>query len=76
MTPLHASCLLGAIEITETLLKQGAEMMQQDCKKFIPVHYAVLRDHITLVKYLFQQKYKLLGPEYYCNGHKLLSLAI
>lgn len=26
MTPLHASCLLGAIEITETLLKQGADI--------------------------------------------------
>lgn len=76
MTPLHASCLLGAIEITETLLKQGADIHQQDRKKFTPVHYAVLKDHVNLVKFLFTQKYKLLDPVFYCHGHKLLSLAI
>lgn len=78
MSPLHAACIVGNIEVCDLLVKSGAELIKSlDFKKFLPVHYAVVKDHEALICYFFEKlKLKLLEPDYYCNGHKLLTLAI
>ena len=78
MSPLHAACIVGNIEVCDLLVKSGAELTKSlDFKKFLPVHYAVVKDHEALICYFFEKlKLKLLEPDFFCNGHKLLTLAI
>ena len=62
-TPLHAACLVGNIEIVNALITAGADMHKTDIKKFLPLHYAVVKDHSALISYFFErQKLKLLEP--------------
>jgi|LauGreDrversion4_2_1035121.scaffolds.fasta_scaffold209334_1 ankyrin repeat protein len=44
-TPLHAACLAGNTELVELLLLYGADLMKYDNRKFLPFHYAVVKDH-------------------------------
>ncbi len=77
MTPLHASCLVGNLEICDALIEAGADVLKYDFKKFLPVHYAIVKDHSAVVAYFFEKlKLNLLDPQFYCHGHKLLTLAI
>jgi ankyrin repeat protein len=78
MAPLHAACIVGNIEICNILISSGAELTKSfDFKRFLPVHYAIVKDHEALICYFFEKlKLKLLDQEYLCNGHKLLTLAI
>lgn len=77
MSPLHAACLVGNLEICNALIQAGADVMKFDFKKFLPLHYAVVKDHSAVIAYFFEKlKLKLLEPQYDCNGHKLLTLAI
>lgn len=63
MAPLHAACLTGNLQICDALLDSGADFIKYDSKKFLPLHYAVVKDHISLLSY-FAEKHKknLLDP--------------
>jgi len=58
MTPLHAACLIGNPQICEVLIESGAEMFRYDFKRFLPIHYAVIKDHVILIRHFFM-KHKL-----------------
>ena len=51
ITPLHAACLSGNVKIVDTLIKNGADILKRDIKQFLPLHYAVVKDHVVVLIY-------------------------
>jgi len=77
MSPLHIACLLGDIKMCETLISCSAELIKYDQKGFLPIHYAIVKDHEPLIRYFIEvQKIKIFDPLYFCMTHTLLTLAI
>lgn len=59
------------------LLQCGAEFLKHDVKRFLPIHFAVLKDHTDLLRHFVQnENIKIFDPIYHCNDHTLLTLAI
>lgn len=44
MTAFHSACLNGKIDVVNILLENGADFLKIDHKKFIPLHYAIIKD--------------------------------
>ena len=79
MTPLHAACLSGDVQIVDLLIKHGADVFIKDYKQFLPLHYAVVKDHIQVLRYLYtnkDNKINIFDEKLWCQGHKLMALAI
>ena len=82
MTPLHAACLSGNKQIVKLLLDSGAIHDVSDNNGYMPLHYAVVKDHDNVVEFLndyrdgTQNIYVLDEKKYSCNGFKIMSLAI
>ena len=77
MTALHISCLIGNISMCAALLQCGADFLKSDLQRFLPIHYAVIKDHTDLIRYFVQnQNIKIFDPVYHCFEHTLLTLAI
>ena len=55
MAPLHAACLVGNLEICDALIAAGADVLKYDLKKFLPVHYAIVKDHSAVILYFFEK---------------------
>ena len=84
MIPLHAACLNGNGNILKELLKAGnqgyniADLAKKDIKNMIPIHFAIIKDHAEILRYLHQQVLTgrknsesenkgLLDKKYHCN---------
>jgi ankyrin repeat protein len=51
--------------------------MKFDVRRFLPIHYAVIKDHTDLLRHFYHnKKLKIFDPVYFCNEHTLLTLAI
>uniref|UniRef100_A0A1B0DGP9 NAD(+) ADP-ribosyltransferase n=1 Tax=Phlebotomus papatasi TaxID=29031 RepID=A0A1B0DGP9_PHLPP len=54
LVPLHNSCSYGHIEVTELLLKHGANVNVADLWKFTPLHEAAAKGKYEIVKLLLK----------------------
>eukprot|EP00347_Sterkiella_histriomuscorum_P015824 403355547 len=69
LTPLHAACLAGSIQVVNFLLDQNADFMKRDKKNFLPLHYAVIKDQADLVRHLQTERhFSVLNKKYYYDS--------
>ncbi len=54
MVPLHNACSYGHYEVTEMLVKHGANVNVADLWKFTPLHEAAAKGKYDIVKLLLQ----------------------
>lgn len=74
---MHAACLAGSVELTHVLISFGANLSCLDANKFLPLHYAIVRDRVDVANFLFKEKkIRAFEAHYKCHGHTLLALAI
>lgn len=53
--PLHASALMGYVDLVRMLLDRGAYVNLQDMKLETPLHYAAYKSHMPIVQLLLQR---------------------
>ena len=80
MTPMHAACLSGNKLILRILLDHGA-VHKIDKKRFMPLHYAIVKDHTHIVEFLHQgrenpSRMDVLDESNKCREYSLMTLAI
>lgn len=54
LVPLHNACSFGHYEITEMLIKHGANVNVFDLWKFTPLHEAAIKGKYEIVRLLLQ----------------------
>lgn len=59
LVPLHNACSYGHYEVTEMLVKNGANVNVTDLWKFTPLHEAAAKGKYDIVRLLLQVSYKL-----------------
>lgn len=42
---------MGSIPMCVALMQCGAEFIKLDFKRFLPLHYAVIKDHTDLIRH-------------------------
>ena len=68
--------------MVDLLLRNGAEsaMKAKDLRSFLPIHYAVVKDHSLVLRFLHRGnshiRFNILDEHFKCNGHTLMALAI
>lgn len=58
------------------LVDNGASLKIFDEKGFLPIHYAVIKDHVQLVKNLQARGVNILLKDFYLETQSLLNLAV
>ena len=51
-------------------------MMIQDEKGFLPIHYAVIKDNVDIIKNMYYRSINILQKAFYFETQSLLSLAV
>ena len=64
MMPLHTACAHGSRDVTELLLKHGANPRSKDKQLKTPMHYAAAHDeHAQIVHLLFEAVWIMSGED-------------
>ncbi|OMJ76639.1 hypothetical protein SteCoe_23941 [Stentor coeruleus] len=61
-TPLHLSCIRGNLEVTQLLVRSGANLNSQDFEGNTPLHLAVEQGYISLVAWLLTKNIGVTIP--------------
>lgn len=62
LVPLHNACSYGHYEVTEMLVKHGANVNVADLWKFTPLHEAAAKGKYDIVKLLLQVRFRKRWP--------------
>lgn len=54
-TPLHQACISGNLDITQYLIKRGADINAQNHQENTPLHLAAEKNHFKIVKFLVEK---------------------
>lgn len=64
MSSLHAACLSGNRQIVKLLIENKADMYIKDQNGFLPIHYAVVVDSVSILEELVLQDYKVNDKQF------------
>lgn len=65
LVPLHNACSYGHFEVTDMLIKHGANVNVSDLWKFTPLHEAAAKGKYEIVRLLLQVFIQLNKKNYF-----------